>query len=61
MRKSRDDPRFRPAATVWRKLAPRWLQILSDDETPELAAVVHRITRQPMHERLKQSRDLGEK
>ncbi|MET8251824.1 hypothetical protein [Micromonospora sp. NPDC005197] len=60
MRKSRDDPRFRPAATVWRKLAPRWLQILSDDETPELAAVVHRITRQPMHERLKQSRDLGE-
>ncbi|TNH30201.1 hypothetical protein FHG89_08665 [Micromonospora orduensis] len=60
MRKSRDDPRFRSAATVWRKLAPRWLQILSDDETPELAAVVHRITRQPMHERLKQSRDLGE-
>ncbi|MET8084670.1 hypothetical protein [Micromonospora sp. NPDC005237] len=60
MRKSRDDQRFRPAATVWRKLAPRWLQILSDDETPELAAVVHRITRQPMHERLKQSRDLGE-
>ncbi|MEU5905362.1 hypothetical protein ABZ780_13425 [Micromonospora sp. NPDC047467] len=60
MRKSRDDPRFRPAATVWRKLAPRWLQILSDDETPELAAVVHRITRQPMRERLRQSTDLGE-
>jgi hypothetical protein len=33
---------------------------LSDDETPELAAVVHRITRQPMEERIKHARDLGE-
>jgi hypothetical protein len=47
LRKSRDDERFRAAATVWRKLAPRWIQILPDDETPELAAVVHRVTRQP--------------
>ncbi|MCW2642946.1 MAG: hypothetical protein JWP76_5252 [Dactylosporangium sp.] len=60
MRKSQEDARFRSAATVWRKLAPRWLQILSDDETPELAAVVHRITQQPMQERLRQPRDLGE-
>jgi hypothetical protein len=45
LRKSREDARFRSAATVWRKLAPRWLQIISDDETPELAAVVHRVTR----------------
>jgi hypothetical protein len=59
-RKSRDDERFRAAATVWRKLAPRWIQILSDDQTPELAAVVHRITRQPMEERLKRPKDLGE-
>lgn len=59
-RKSRQDERFRAAATVWRKLTPRWVQILSDDETPELAAVVHRITRQPMEERLKHSKDLGE-
>jgi hypothetical protein len=60
LRKSREDERFRAAATVWRKLAPRWIQILSDDETPELAAVVHRITRQPMEERLKHPKDLGE-
>jgi hypothetical protein len=60
MRKSQEDARFRSAATVWRKLAPRWLQILSDDETPELAAAVHRITQQPMQERLRQPRDLGE-
>ena len=60
LRKSRADERFRAAATVWRKLAPRWIQVLSDDETPELAAVVHRVTRQPMQERLKYPKDLGE-
>jgi hypothetical protein len=60
LRKSRDDERFRAAATVWRKLAHRWIQILSDDETPELAAVVDRVTRQPMEERLKHPNDLGE-
>jgi hypothetical protein len=36
------------------------VQILSDDQTPELAAVVHRITQQPMEERLKHPKDLGE-
>jgi hypothetical protein len=60
LRKSRQDKRFRAAETVWRKLTPRWIQILSDDETPELAAVVHRVTRQPMEERLKRPNDLGE-
>jgi hypothetical protein len=60
LRKSREDERFRASATVWRKLTPRWIQILSDDETPELAAVVHRVTRQPMEERLKRPKDLGE-
>jgi hypothetical protein len=60
LRKAREDERFRAAATVWRKLARRWIQILSDDQTPELAAVVHRITRQPMEERLKHLKDLGE-
>jgi hypothetical protein len=60
MRKSRGDERFRAAATVWRKLVPRWIEILSDDEAPELAAVVHRVTRQPMGERLKHPKDLGE-
>ena len=36
------------------------MQILSDDQTPELAAVVQRITHQPMAERLKRPKDLGE-
>jgi len=60
LRKSREDARFRSAAVVWRKLTPRWLQIISDDETPELAAVVHRVTRQPMQERQRHPKDLGE-
>ena len=60
LRKARQDERFRAAADVWRKLTPKWVQILSDDQTPELAAVVHRITQQPMEERLKHSKDLGE-
>ncbi len=34
--------------------------MLSDDQTTELAAVVHRITRQPMEQRLKHPKDLGE-
>lgn len=46
-RKSAQDSRFRAAATVWRKLSPRWIQILSDDATPELAAVVHQVPRSP--------------
>jgi hypothetical protein len=59
-RKSAQDGRFRAAATVWRKLTPRWIQILPDDATPELAAVVQRISGLPMDERKRQSRDLGE-
>ncbi|MEO3861164.1 hypothetical protein ABGB08_40265 [Acrocarpospora sp. B8E8] len=59
-RKSRQDERFRAAAAVWRKLTPTWMQVLSDDQTPELAAVVHRITRQSMEQRLKHPKDLGE-
>src|SRR5580698_3074627 len=59
-RKSRQDDRFRAAATAWRKLTDRWIEILPDDVTPELAAVVQRISGLPMHERRKQSKDLGE-
>ncbi|SIO90008.1 hypothetical protein [Nocardiopsis sp. JB363] len=58
--KSRQDERFRAAAGVWRKLTPNWVQVLSDDQTPELAAVVQRITHQPMAERLRRPKDLGE-
>lgn len=59
-RKSRQDERFRAAAAVWRKLTPTWMQVLSDDHTPELAAVVHRMTQQSLEERLKHRKDLGE-
>lgn len=34
--------------------------MLSDDQTPELATVVHRITQQPMKQRVKHPKDLGE-
>jgi hypothetical protein len=60
LRKSGRDERFRAAATVWRKLTDRWIQILPDDVTPELATVVQRISGLPMAERMKQGKDLGE-
>jgi hypothetical protein len=60
LRKSRQDDRFRAAATVWRKLTGRWIQILSDDVTPELATVIQRISGLPMAERMKHGKDLGE-
>jgi hypothetical protein len=60
LRKSNTDDRFRAAARAWGKLTPGWIDVLSDDATPELAAVVHRVTQQPMHERLGQPKDLGE-
>ena len=59
-RKSRQDDRFRAAAAVWRKLTGRWIQILPDDVTPELAAVVQRISGLPMAERINHAKDLGE-
>lgn len=60
LRKARQDQRFRAAEAVWRKLPARLMQILPDDHTPELAAVVHRLSGLPMDDRLVQSRDLGE-
>lgn len=60
LRKAAQDPRFRAAAPVWRKLTPKWIEVLSDDPTPELVQAVHRISRQPMAERLRQPKDLGE-
>lgn len=58
--KSAKDIRFRPAATVLARLSERRLRILSDDETPELAAAVQRICDTPMSERMEVGRDLGE-
>lgn len=60
LRKARVDPRFRRAQTVWTRLPERLLEILSDDETPELDAVVVRISGLPVAERVRQGRDLGE-
>jgi hypothetical protein len=60
LRKSRQDDRFRAAETTWRKLTPRWIQILPDDVTPEMATVVQRISGLPMNERRRQAKDLGE-
>ena len=60
LRKSRQDDRFRAAATVWRKLTTHWIQILPDDVTPELATVVQRVSGLPIGERTGQPKDLGE-
>jgi hypothetical protein len=60
LRKSRQDQRFREAEKVWRRLTPGWMLILSDDQTPELAAVVHRISGLPFQERQQRPKDLGE-
>ena len=60
LRKSRGDTRFSAAEKVWRKLTPSYVQVLSDDYTPELAAAVQRITHRPMAERLASPKDLGE-
>lgn len=60
LRKTRVDRRFRPAQSVMARLTPRWLEILSDDVTDELNAVVERIGRLPMVERKKHAEDLGE-
>jgi hypothetical protein len=60
LRKSQQDDRFRAAATVWRKLTTRWILILPDDATPELATVIQRVSGLPMSERRRQPKDLGE-
>lgn len=59
-RKAREDNRFEAAATVWRKLTPRWMQVLSDNATSGLEAVVTRISGLPMDQRRQRSKDLGE-
>ncbi|GAA1308599.1 hypothetical protein GCM10009610_23300 [Pseudonocardia xinjiangensis] len=44
LRKAATDPRFRSAEWVWNKLPDKYLEILSDDETPELNVAVARIS-----------------
>ncbi|WBQ06264.1 hypothetical protein [Kribbella sp. CA-293567] len=60
-RRSAGDARFRAAGEVLAKLSRTdWLRVLSDDETPQLAAAVLRIDTLPMAERMRRSKDLGE-
>jgi hypothetical protein len=60
-RKARRDRRFRAAPAVWAKLArAQYLEVLSDDVTPALAAAVQRISNVPMERRYQQAKDLGE-
>lgn len=60
LRKAATDHRFAPAARTWRKLEPKYIEVLSDDVTPDLAVVVQRMENLPMDERLRDGRDLGE-
>lgn len=60
LRKARSDLRFKASAAVWNRLTPDWLEVLSDDATPELAVVVNRISGLPIDQRKKQAKDLGE-
>ncbi|MCF3941108.1 hypothetical protein [Gordonia tangerina] len=60
LQKARTDNRFTAVTAVWNKLPGKYLEILSDDATPELIAAVARITGLPFAERKRSSRDLGE-
>lgn len=60
LRKSEADQRFSAAGRVWRKLGPRFMQILPDDFTPELDGTIRRMTGQTLQQRRKRSKDLGE-
>ncbi|WP_433276715.1 hypothetical protein ACQPZA_35310 [Pseudonocardia xinjiangensis] len=44
LRKAATDPRFRSDERVWNRLPDKYLEILSDDETPELNVAVARIS-----------------
>ncbi|WP_435061764.1 hypothetical protein [Amycolatopsis thermoflava] len=60
LRKAASDRRFRAAEATWRKLTPKWVEVLSDAATPELEAAVQRMTQLPLAQRLRQPKDLGE-
>lgn len=59
-RKSRCEPRFESAGRVWTKLGPKYMEILSDDATEELADAVARISGLPIEQRMCEGKDLGE-
>lgn len=59
-RKSSKDRNFARASRVLDKLPPTLWEVLSDEVTPELNSVVHRISSMPMADRITDGRDLGE-
>lgn len=58
--KSHRDKRFGAAGRVLHKLSPKYMEILSDDVTPELSRVVARVSGQGMDLRMRSRWDLGE-
>jgi|SRR5690625_3468017 len=58
--KSETDHRFAHALQVLRKMQPNYLEILSDDSTPELNEIVERISGFRLEERVSKPKDLGE-
>jgi hypothetical protein len=58
--KARRDQRFAAAERVLAKLPAKYLDVLSDDATPELSAAVSRLAGIPMEQRVRSPRDLGE-
>ncbi|WP_050671373.1 PIN domain-containing protein [Luteipulveratus halotolerans] len=61
-RKSRQDKhRFGAVEATWNRVVSAGrLTILSDDQTPELATAVQRLSFMPISERLRRQKDLGE-
>ncbi|MBB0990691.1 MULTISPECIES: hypothetical protein [Dietzia] len=60
MRQKATHPRFEAAGRVMSKLTPKYLEVLSDDETDQLVRAVTRISGTPFAQRIRRSRDLGE-
>lgn len=58
--RSKKDVRFAAAEKVLNRLMPKWVEVLSDDGTPELDSAVHRISQLPLAERKTVAADLGE-
>lgn len=60
LRKAGQDQRFAAAERVWKKLTPKYMEVISDDVTNELAAAVQRISGIPFDQRIRSGKDLGE-
>lgn len=58
--KSRSDPRFRPAEGLWKKLEGSWIDILSDEVTPDLETAAQLVLGSALAPRLRAAKDLGE-